>query len=54
MINSNNEELIHHIHCLGYIFIMKERLKTLFDFLGSYFMIFNVNSIHQLPETVII
>ena len=40
LINSNNQELLHHIHCFGRIYlIIKARQRNLVDFIIYYFMI---------------
>ena len=54
LINSNNQELIHHIHCFGRIYlIIKARQRNL-DFIIYYFMIFNWNCIHWMSQTFLI
>ena len=45
LINSDNQELIHHIHCFGLYFIIKVRQGNLFDLIIYYFMIFTLNPI---------
>ena len=49
MINSNNQELIYHIHYLGYVFIIKAWQRNFVDFIGSYSMILTLISIHRMP-----
>ena len=53
IINLNNLELIHHIRCLGY-FITKPWCRTFVDSLSSCFVIFDLDSIQQIPQTLIV
>ena len=46
--NSNNQELIHHAYCLGYVFYhyyVKTRQRNVVNSIGSYSAIFTVDSI---------
>ena len=46
--NSNNQELIHHAYCLGYVFYhyyVKARQRNVVNSIGSYSAIFTVDSI---------
>ena len=46
MIDSNNQELMHHIHCLGYVLYHQNMIKILLDFINSYSMIFALDFIN--------
>ena len=52
--NFKNQELICHIHCLGCIFYDQSLIKNFVDFLVSYFMIFTLDSIHRMAQTITI
>ena len=46
IINSNNQEQVHHIHCFEYI--------NLVNFISSYTMTFVLSPIHQMSQTFLI
>ena len=49
IINSNNQDLIHHIHCLGYVFYHQSKTKKFcwfpkFLFYDLYFEFYSLNA----------
>ena len=54
IINSDNQELIHDIHCLKHLLYHQSMIKNFVDFIGSYFMIFTLDSIFRMSQTLII
>ena len=44
--NSNNQELIHHVYHLGYIFYHQSMVKKFVNFIVSHFMFFTLDPIH--------
>ena len=57
MTNSNNQKLIHYIYYLGYVFyhyFVKARQRNFINSIGSFSVIFTLDSINQIFQTLII
>ena len=52
--NSNNQELFYHIHCIGYIFYHQSTKTFFVSLMGSYSKTFTLDSIHQISQTFLI
>ena len=46
VISSDTQELVHHTHCLGYVFYHQSMMKNFVDLIGSYSIILTLDTTH--------